>query len=577
MEISIEGRAPMSVGILVHDVAVSTPEPPGHSTQKRAFLESYGELDHRRRASVKKGTSMATLPKLGAEKGPFTGKEFLESLRDDREVWIYGERVKDVTAHPAFRNSARMLARLYDSLHDPARRDLLTTETDTGSGGRTQRFYRVDRSAEEMVAARDAIAEWARISYGWMGRSPDYKASFLGTLGANREFYAPYEKNAQYWYQMAQERCYFMNHAIVNPPVDRSKQPHESADVFVHVEKETDAGVVISGAKVVATGSALTNYNFIGFYGPTPLNRPEMAIFAMIPMNTPGLKLVCRTSYELTAAVMGSPFDYPLSSRLDENDSILIFDKALIPWECLLVYRDMDKANSFFPLSGFLNRFALQGCTRFAVKLDFLAGLLLMASEMTGAKDTRFAQMQIGEVLAWRHLFWSLTDAMARNPEPWKNGTLLPNVNSALAYRVLAPVAYPRVKEIIEQTISSGLIYLNSHSGDFKNAEIRPLLDRYLRGSQGQGSEERVKVLKLLWDAIGSEFGGRHELYERNYAGNYENIRIETLKLSELTGCADELKGLVRKCMADYDVDGWVADDLINPTDVNRIKAGFQS
>jgi 4-hydroxyphenylacetate 3-monooxygenase len=508
---------------------------------------------------------------------PMTGQEFLESLRDDREIWIYGERVEDVTTHPAFRNTARMLARLYDALHDPTKKDVLTTTTDTGSGGSTHRFYRVDRTAEEMVAARDAIAEWARISYGWMGRSPDYKASFLGTLGANNRFYEPYHENALAWYRLAQERCYFMNHAIVNPPVDRSKQPHESADVFVHVEKETDAGIIVSGAKVVATGSALTNFNFIGFYGGTPLNRPEMALFAMVPMNTPGLKLICRTSYEMSSSVMGSPFDYPLSSRMDENDAILIFDKALLPWESLFIYRDMEKANTFFAHSGFLQRFALQGCTRFAVKLDFLAGLLLMGTELTGAKETRFGQMQIGEVLAWRHLFWSLTEAMSRNPEPWCEGTLLPNTQAALAYRVLAPVAYPRIKEIIEQTVSSGLIYLNSHARDFANPEVRRLLDQYLRGSYGEDAMTRVKVLKLLWDAIGTEFGGRHELYERNYAGNYENIRIETLKVGEATGVAEQLKDLVRSCMAEYDVDGWRVSDLIDPRDVSRVMNGVKA
>jgi len=118
-------------------------------------------------------------------KRPLTGAEYLESLRDGREIWIYGARVKDVTTHPAFRNTVRMIARLYDALHDPARKDILTTETDTGSGGYTHRFYKGSRNAGELVAARDAIAEWARVSYGWIGRSPDYKAAFLATLGAN--------------------------------------------------------------------------------------------------------------------------------------------------------------------------------------------------------------------------------------------------------------------------------------------------------------------------------------------------------------------------------------------------------
>src|SRR4029453_17875493 len=116
---------------------------------------------------------------------PFTGKEFLESLRDSREIWIYGQRVADVTAHPAFRNPARMLARLYDALHDPAPRDVLPCPTGPGSGGFPHRYFRAPASADDLVAARDAIAAWARLTYGWMGRSPDYKAAFLATLGGN--------------------------------------------------------------------------------------------------------------------------------------------------------------------------------------------------------------------------------------------------------------------------------------------------------------------------------------------------------------------------------------------------------
>src|SRR5262252_4522933 len=80
---------------------------------------------------------------------PYTGQEYLESLKDGREIWIYGERVRDVTTHPAFRNTVRMIARLYDALHDPAHKGALTMETDTGSGGFTHRFYRGSRSAEE--------------------------------------------------------------------------------------------------------------------------------------------------------------------------------------------------------------------------------------------------------------------------------------------------------------------------------------------------------------------------------------------------------------------------------------------
>src|SRR5437016_5655661 len=264
---------------------------------------------------------------MGETIRPFTGAEFLESLRDTREVWIYGEQVKDVTTHPAFRNPARMLARLYDALHAPATHTLLTCGTDTGSGSYTHRFFRAPSSAGDLVAARDAIAAWARLTYGWMGRSPDYKAAFLATLGGNADFYAPYQANARRFYREAQERVLYMNHALVQPPVDRHRPP----------------------------------------------------------------------------------------------------DKVLVPWENVLVYEDVQKAATFFKDSGFFPRAMLHGCTRLAVKLDFVAGLLLKAADAVGSGTNRNVQSSIGEAIAWRNLFWGLSDAMARTPAPWSGGGVLPN------------------------------------------------------------------------------------------------------------------------------------------------------
>ena len=499
---------------------------------------------------------------------PMTGNEYMETLRDGREVWIYGERVADVTTHPAFRNSVRMTARLYDALHDPARRDVLTTSTDTGSGGYTHPFFRTAHTVDEMVADRDAIAAWARMTYGWMGRSPDYKAAFLGTLGANADFYEPYQENAKRWYRESQEKVLYWNHAIINPPVDRNLPPDDVLDVFMHVEKETDAGLIVSGAKVVATGSAITNYNFIAHYG-LPIKKKEFALICTVPMDAPGVKLICRTSYAQQAAVMGSPFDYPLSSRLDENDTIFVFDKVLVPWENVFCYGDIDKINGFFPVSGFIPRFTFHGCTRLAVKLDFIAGLLLKALEATGSKDFRGVQTRVGEVIGWRNLFWALTDAMAHNPDEWKDGALLPKLDYGLTYRMFMTQGYPRVKEIIEQDVASGLIYLNSHAIDFKTPEIRPYLDRYVRGSNGIEAVDRVKLMKALWDSVGTEFGGRHELYERNYSGNHENVRAELLFAAEAQGETGAMKGLAEACLAEYDLDGWTVPDLIGNDDVS--------
>ena len=433
---------------------------------------------------------------------PQTGAEYLDSLDDGREIYIYGERVDKPTQHPAFRNTARMVARLYDALHDPEHQATLTLPTDTGNGSFTHAYFKAPTSMSELLAGRDAIADWARLTYGWMGRSPDYKAAFLATLGANAEFYAPYQDNARRWYRFSQERVPFINHAIIHPPVDRDRPPNEVGDVCAHVEQETDAGLIVSGAKVVATGSALTNYTFVAHHGLIPVQDRNFAIVFMLPTNTPGVKFLCRTSYEMTATVMGSPFDYPLSSRLDENDAIFIMDRVLVPWENVFVYGDIEKANNFFPRTGFLPRFVVHGCTRLAVKLDFIAGLLLKAVEAAGTKDYRGVQANVGEVIAWRNLFWGLSDAMVRDPKPWIGEYVLPNMDPGNAYQIIATMAYTRIKYLIEQTVASGLIYLNSHARDFANPEIRPYIDRYLRGSNGYRSDERVKLMKLLWDCI---------------------------------------------------------------------------
>src|SRR3954469_15158054 len=514
-------------------------------------------------------TGPSDAPATSSVTRPLTGDEYLESLRDGREIWLYGERVKDVTTHPAFRNTARMVARLYDALHDPATKPVPTTETDTGSGGYPHRFFKVPNSAEDQLAARDAIASWARQTYGFLGRAPDYKAAFLGTLGANADFYKPYDANARAWYKRAQEQVLFLNHAIIHPPVDRDRAIHERAEVCVHVTAEKDNGIVVSGAKVVATGSALTHGTFVAHNGLIPVQDKQYACIFMVPMTARGVKLISRASYENTAAVMGTPFDYPLSSRIDENDAIFVLDNVLIPWEDVFVYGDVDAANNFFPQTGFLPRALLHGCTRLAVKLEFIAGLMMKALEATGTKDYRGQQVRTGEIIAYRNLLWSLSEAMARNATPWVNGAVLPDIESETAFWSFDATIYPIVKNLIEQSVTSGLIYLNSSARDFQNPALRPYLDKYVRGTNGYDSVERVKLMKLLWDAIGSEFGGRGELYEINWAGSTEETRISTMGIAHAIGLADQMKGLVDTCLSEYDLNGWNFPELINPDDVS--------
>jgi 4-hydroxyphenylacetate 3-monooxygenase len=245
-----------------------------------------------------------------------------------------------------------------------------------------------------------------------------------------------------------------------------------------------------------------------------------------------------------------------------------VFDNAFIPWEDVLLHRDLDKLKVFFPQSGFLAGYQFQGCTRLAVKLDFLVGVIAKALRTTGGDEFRGNQAMLGEIIAWRNLFWALTDAMALNPSPWVDGAVLPNVQSGASYRVFAGDAYGRVKEIVEKIIASALIYLPSSARDFSNPEIDKYLARYVRGSHGIDYKERIKVLKLLWDAIGTEFGGRHELYEMNYAGNHEDIRIQAMWNARSSGAMDQMIALADQCLSEYDEHGWTGDTWLDPDDV---------
>ena len=494
---------------------------------------------------------------------PMTGAQYLESLRDDREIWLNGERVKDVTTHPAFRNGARSASRLYDALRDPEQQAVLTGVTPNGA--LTHKSFLLARTPQELLARSEAMRAWSRLHFGFMGRSPDYKAGLAVSLGAWPEYFDPYAQNATRWYHHLADTCSYLNHVGINPMVDRSKALHEQKEVFVRAVKERDDGLVVCGAKMVGTAAAFTHYNFVFNYGAVPLSDGDTdhALVFIVPTNAPGIKLISRPSYELIANA-AHPFDYPLSSRFDENDATMIFDDVFVPWENVFIFRDTTKANGFFPIAQVLQNLLLQGATRFATKLEFLTGLFIRLAESNGTSGFRGVQEKLGEAVAHVHTFNALVRDACLSPDPAANGYVAPSHRSLWAYRVLAPTVYPRLKELIQLVAAGGLVQIPSSAKDFTNPELRPFIDQYYKGA-GMDAEQRVKLSKLAWDAIGSEFGGRHELYERNYAGNIENIRIETFFSAQADGDKAYLEQLVQTCLNDYDLNGWTAPTWMGP------------
>ncbi|MDX1416603.1 MAG: 4-hydroxyphenylacetate 3-hydroxylase N-terminal domain-containing protein [Candidatus Promineifilaceae bacterium] len=490
-----------------------------------------------------------------------TGDDFLASLDDGREVWFDGERVKRITSHPAFRNSARSIARLYDALHDPDLEDDLTLVDKFGQT--THKFFAPSYSAQELVRARDAIAIWQRLCYGWMGRTPDYKASFMAQLAEGYSFYDAYGENALQWYKKCASRCLFINHVLIDPPVDRHRARIDVRDVYLSVDRDDDQGIYVSGAKMVATGSALTHATFVAVNSGTAARMEagrdeDMALVFLVDMNAPGLKLIARPSYEFQAA---SPFDAPLASRFDENDAVMVFENAFIPWENVLVYRDVDKSKGFYAQSGFFNRYNLHSAVRLSIKLEFCIGLLMKGTDAAGTSRFRGVQAAIGELIGMRDLIWSLTTAMVYDPETGIGGTVVPGLQTAAASRIYTTRVWHRVRDIFESVLAGAPIYTVSSVRDMHAPDLQAVIERYYRGT-GLTAPERVKLFKLVWDALYSEFAGRHSLYERNYAGNQEQHFLDALHWSEERGDAERYHALVDRCLDDYDLDGWTADYL---------------
>lgn len=480
------------------------------------------------------------LEKKHDKKNPFTGAEYLQSLQDGREVYFHGRRIEDVTSHPALAQTAKSVARLYDSLHNPEFQTRLCWRVDTPNAGLTHKFFRCAESADDLYQQREAMTTWARLSYGWLARSPDYKGSFNQTLGMNPELFGKFSSHARSWYQRIQDSCLYLNHAIVTPAETKNGVVQE----LFHLEKETDGGIYVSGAKIVATNAALNQALFISHVANRAVAQDaDCATSFIVPINAKGLKLILRSSYENQAKQSGSVQDYPLSSRFDENDAILLMKNVFVPWEDVLIYRDAETCKKWSEL--FSAIFPFHACTRLAVKMDFICALFEASLKATG-KQHRAVKVKLGEVIAWRNLFWSLTEAMCSSPTSGPNGKVLPNARAVASFRVFSGMVHSVVRGLVYESMSSGLIYAPSSFADLQNTELNQLLAEYMPSADGSSHQHRIQLVKLLWDAVGSEFAGRNELFEMNNAGGPEVARLKNLALVEQNGDLDEMNQLLQ-------------------------------
>jgi len=451
-----------------------------------------------------------------------TGAEYVESLRDGREVWIDGERVADVTTHPAFRNTVRSIAGLYDMTHDERWRETLTYPS-PATGEPVSRGYQIPYSHEDLVARRKAMKTWSEATFGFMGRSPDYMASgWAGFASVPSVFARGGQERAEHlmaYYAHLRDDDLYQSHTIVNPQVDRSRDASRQEEplLYVGVRDERDDGIVVRGAKMVGTAALFGDEIFVGTIEPLGRDDSDYALTFSIPFNTKGVKVISRASYEQSAR---SPWDNPLSSHLDENDALMIYDDVLVPWERLFVYRDVELAYlQWWDTPSFVH-WIHQGATRFWTKLEFLAGLAIKIARSNNVEQVPLVRMQLGRILTSVNMAKAAVMGMEANWEhvPDGGGSVMPNRAIAFAQRAWAPRAYVEVLDEIKVLCGGSLIQMPSSYKDLVHPEEGPLLERYVR-SPGHDAQQRIKLYKLAWDALGSEFASRHEHYERFYHG----------------------------------------------------------
>lgn len=447
-----------------------------------------------------------------------TGASYIEALDDGRTVVVDGAAVDDVRSHPAFAGIVESVASLYDHAADPGN-GMIYSSPETGKDANAA--FMTPRSREELVRRRRAIEEWSRLTHGFVGRSPDHVAGFFAGFASQPDLFKTEEHdfgaNVSAFYRRILEEDLFVSYVIIPPQVDRSSTAADWDGNFIQVGvvAERDDGIVVRGSQMLGTSTAVSDYLFVSCIKPLgPGDEPYAVSFA-VPMDAPGLRLYCRRPY---ASGQPSRFDYPLSTRFDETDGLVVFDDVFVPWETVFVVGDVDRCRQQFFDTPAHNLGNTQAQIRFTDKVKFLAGTARKIAEVNGIDRMPPVQEKLGDLASLAAIVEGMVLAAEASSVPDPNGVEVPNPRFLYGAMGLQSELYPRMTMILRELAGAGVIQLPSSSRELLEPATAPDIARYIQ-SPGYPAEERVKLFKLAWDAIGSEFAGRHQQYEMFYAG----------------------------------------------------------
>ena len=476
-----------------------------------------------------------------------TGEQFVAGLKArPRDVWIGGEKVDDVTAHPAFRRPTARLAALFDLQHDPALGDRMTYAS-PATGDPVATAFMPARDSADLGKKHAAYRGIAEATLGMMGRSPDFMNCTLLAFAEGAEVFARggarFGENMVRYYEFVRENDLFLTHALMSPQNDRSKASSAQAEADLHLGlvSESGEGIVVSGARMIATlGPVADEVLIYNIPGLPPEDARHALVFA-VPIDAPGLRQICREPYDSGDRRAA---DHPLAANFEEPDSLMIFDDVLVPWDRVFVYNDAGIANAIFPDTSLRSYTAHQTSVRGLVKLEFAVGVVMALARAVRTDRFLHVQQMLGECVEAVEIVRACITRSEVHHEPTLAGSVRPEIAPLFVARTYLARTYPRVIEIM-QTIGAGGLLAMPSMADLESP-IGPEIERYYQGADGMPGAERVALYKLAWDLCGEAFGMRQLQYERYYAADpVRNMAANYLNYDRST-----CEALVEKALA---------------------------
>ncbi len=478
-----------------------------------------------------------------------TGSEHLESLRDGRVIYIGDERVADVTTHPAFRNAARTVAALYDMKADPANRDLMTYAED---GGRHSIYFLRAKTRDDLQRRMLGHRKIADQTYGMFGRSPDHVASFVTGMAMKPDALTPPYGNGDNlvaYYRHIRDRDVYVVYAVLPPQAARSPEFYQRQNLPIptlSVVREEDDGVVISGMKMLATGAVFANEIWIGNVLPLAADQRKQAITCSIPCNAKGLTLWSRKPFEREAR---NEFDSPLAYRYDETDSMVMCENVKVPWERVFVNDDAILSREIYiktPSHCYGNH---QSNVRFWSKMRLLLGLCSEIAQATGAAEVPAVREVLGKLSAVEGTIAGMVNGQINAYESWPPGWACFNRRMMYAALEWSTQNHSSFIDVLRELLGGGVFQMPADISVMHDSKLASQFQAYFQTPQ-LDAVRRMKLFKLAWDMVGSEFAGRHLQYEKFYAGASFIVRNHAFRETPW----DEFHRIVDDLMAGYDV-----------------------